>query len=195
MTNKEDGSTIFDTWADDPLAAGVAAALGAVAGAAIVSAFQLTGTLSGDEPPIRVRHGSMRIQLLAKSNNRKFVQGSSPKKWTIDGNADRSKDAYVVVVLPDDLTKVVVTPGDEVVIHYSDSKLIHFKSTGKKTRITGEENLTLNTNQELKYNGFGGFIALVEVDGHQGVRRRRCWTRRCRSCCSISRTSFRQELR
>ena len=109
----------------------------------------------------------MRIQLLAKSQNRKFVQGSSPKKWTIDGNADRSKDAYVVVVLPDDLTKVVVTPGDEVVIHYSDSKLIHFKSTGKKTRITGEESLALNTNQELKYNGFGGFIALVEVDGHQ----------------------------
>jgi hypothetical protein len=165
MTDSDNGSSIFDTWADDPLAAGVAAALGAVAGAAIASSFQLTATLSGDEPPIRVRHGSMRIQLLQRKQTRKFVPDGNPKKWKVDGKADRAKEAYLVVVLSDDPTQIVVVPGNNVVIVYSDGKWVHFKATGHKTRITAERDLQLHTDQELKYNGSGGHIAKVEVDG------------------------------
>ena len=165
MTEYDDDSTIFDTWAEDPLAAGVAAALGAVAGAAIASTFTSATLRSGDEPPIRVRHGSMRIQLLHKQQTRKFEKEGNPKKWKVNGPADRAKEAYLVVVLPDDPTKIVVAPANDVVILYSDGKWVHFKATGKKTRVTAEEDLQQVTDQELKYNGFGGYIARVEVDG------------------------------
>ncbi len=165
MTEHGDEKSIFDSWAEDPLAAGVAAALGAAAGVAIASAFKLTTIQSGDEPPIRVRHGSMRIQLLHRQQTRKFVQMGSPRKWTIDGNADRGRDEYIVVVLPDDPTAIVVREAVNVVIVYSDTKWVHFKSTGRKTRVTGERDLQLNTDRELKYNGSGGHIERVEVDG------------------------------
>ena len=165
MTQSDDETSIFDSWAEDPLAAGVAAALGAAAGVAIASAFKTSTIRSGDEAPIRVRHGSMRIQLLHRQQTRKFVQMGNPRKWTIDGNADRARDEYIVVVLPDDPTKIVVMEAVNVVIVYSDGKWVHFKSTGRKTRVTGERDLQLNTDQELKYNGSGGYIARVEVDG------------------------------
>jgi hypothetical protein len=166
MTEFEDGSSILDSWSDDPLAAGVAAALGAAAGAAIAFAYTSSLEGGGDEPPIRVRHGSMRIQLLQAKLTRKFVQVGNPKKWTIDGNADRGKDEYLVVILPDDPTKIVVKFASDVVILYSDGKWVHFKSTGRKTRVTSEKDLSLQTDQELKYNGSGGYIAKVEVNGN-----------------------------
>jgi hypothetical protein len=165
MTQSDDEKSILDSWAEDPLAAGVAAALGAAAGVAIASAFKSTAMRGGDEPPIRVRHGSLRVQLLHRKQTRKFVQMGNPRKWTIDGNADRGRDEYIVVVLPDDPTKIVMREAVNVVVVYSDGKWVHFKSTGRKTRVTGERDLQLNTDQELKYNGFGGYIARVEVDG------------------------------
>lgn len=165
MTDSDDEKSILDSWAEDPLAAGVAAAIGAAAGAAIASAFSSASIRGGDEPPIRVRHGSMRIQLLHRQMTRRFVQMGGPRKWTIDGSADRGRDEFIVVVLPDDPNKIVVREAVNVVIVYSDDKYVHFKSTGRKTRVTGERDLQRNTDQEIKYNGFGGYIARVELDG------------------------------
>ena len=65
MTQTESPS-IADAWSENPVATAAAVALGIVIGAgAVIGYFSIMAT--GDEPPIRVRNGSIELEVLHKS--------------------------------------------------------------------------------------------------------------------------------
>jgi hypothetical protein len=118
------------------------------------------GALS-DEPPIRVRNGSMTITL---------VSG----KWKADGKAWTPLDGkngggfIVVVEIATRSGRTLGQPvfGKEVEISYSDGAVIRFKrgTLSKKTKVTPKRDLQLTSDPVLEYGQPGkGYITGVEV--------------------------------
>lgn len=118
------------------------------------------GALS-DEPPIRVRNGSMTITL---------VSGA----WKADGKAWTPRDGtngggfIVVVEIATRSGRALGQPvfGKEVEISYSDGAVIKFKrgTFSKKTRVTPKRDLRQPEDPVLEYGQPGkGYITGVEV--------------------------------
>jgi len=126
------------------------------------------GALS-DEPPIRVRNGSMTIAL---------VSG----KWKADGKAwtpfdGKNGGGFIVVVeIATRSGRMLGQPvfGKEVEISYSDGAVITFKrgTFSKKTKVTPKRDLLLTADPVLEYGQPGkGYITGVEVkDGSTSWR-------------------------
>lgn len=114
-----------------------------------------------DEPPIRVRNGSMTLTLVS---SRWKAEGQS---WT--PLAGKNGGGFIVVV--EVATKagcVLGQPvfGREVAISYSDGAVIKFKrgTISKKTKVTPKHRLQQTANEVLEYGLPGdGYITGVEV--------------------------------
>ncbi len=172
MTEDEKGSSIIDSWAEDPVAACAAAAVGAVAGAVIGTvvgasvAKALASSRGGDEPPIRVRHGSIRIDLEDQLQSRFFESVTNHRNWRINGLPDpkRGKPDYKVVVLPGDGTSREAY-GNNVQVVYSDRNWVRFVVNSKRTMINATDNLQQPFDRRLKYAAANGHIERVKVNG------------------------------
>jgi hypothetical protein len=172
MTQDEKGSSIIDAWVDDPAAACAAAAVGAVVGAlvgAVVGssvAKALASFRGGDEPPIRVRHGSIRIDLEDELQSRIFEPITAHRNWRIDGLPDpkRGKPDYKVLVLPGDGT-CREAYGNNVQVVYSDRNWVRFLVNSKRTQINATDNLQQPFGRRLKYAASNGHIERVKVNG------------------------------
>ncbi len=131
---------------------------------------QDVGIRTGDEPPIRVRNGSLEIQLVHRTLKFEEDGNSQKKKWKIRTEPLRLRNNYLVIVLPGNPSSCpsgFVTSGDKVDVVYSaDSQEIEFKSTGRKTKITAKEALVNQTGSEefLRY-GVSGYITAIRVGG------------------------------
>ena len=112
-----------------------------------------------DEPPIRVRNGSMTMTLVSS-------------KWKDAGQAWKPVDGtnaggfIVVVEVATRSGRVLGQPvfGKEVDISYSDGAVIRFKHGAAKTKVTPKRVLTKTAEDVLAYGQPGkGYITGVEV--------------------------------
>ena len=171
MIHTDDDSSIFDTWAEDPLAAGVAAALGAMAGVAVASALKFTSTRSGDEPPIRVRHGSVVLDLLAQTRKFEKTNSGDKKNWKIQGEPERGKEEYLIIAMPSSISSTafpngIFAVGKHVRIFYKGAHEITISAPGKKTKIKGDHDFDQPSGQSIKPDVSGDFIQQIRVDGN-----------------------------
>jgi hypothetical protein len=114
-----------------------------------------------DEPPIRVRNGSMTLTLVSSEWK------ASEKGWTpLDGT--NAGGFIVVVEVATRSGRVLGQPvfGTEVGISYSDGAVIRFKhgARPKKTKVTPKRALKKKKDDVLEYGQAGkGYITGVEV--------------------------------
>jgi len=124
-------------------------------------------SLRGDEPPIRVRNGSMIIELTEKD-----------QEWKADGDAwtpSGGKSAGTFQVKVDASGDAVceggtAASGKDISIWYSDNTEVRFKLSGwfgKKTKVWPKDKLAKADPRSLRYEqvGVSGYIARVEVKG------------------------------
>lgn len=137
-----------------------------LAGAALVAAgFLLGGAFTdSEEAPIRVKNGSLEIELL--SNLQQWAPVGGSRNWNIP-DAERFKDEFTVIL--------VVTPearcggslkatGSDVVLTYSDGEKIRLQATGKHTFVKPDNKTLTNSNdpQKLEYT-VSGYLRSIAV--------------------------------
>lgn len=149
--------------------AAVGAVLGSLAGTAIARAFELK--FADDEAPIRVRHGSVDIELLHQAQE--FVErGSSGKtKWKIRFDPPRKKAKYDVIALPSDCTKCpngLILTGTPVIFTIDapgKSIEVVFDANSNKTRIDADDALSHDPTVDPRILSAANCITKVVVDG------------------------------
>ena len=129
------------------------------------------GALTGDEPPIRVRNGSIELKLLTTIYDWGEDPPNDKKNWT-PRSGPKGKNEYELFIRVSDITKcqggtykedaktIVLVYGTNV----ADLQTITIKSTGNHSRIKSSERLTAN-GKLLEYSVSGGFIKKITVDG------------------------------
>ena len=88
--------TLFRRLAEDPVAAAVAVLLGAATAGLLIYAFLLRD--AGDEPPIRVRHGTVILEVVHKRHK---WTGPPEGPWKLTGG-DRDSNALQLYLAPTD---------------------------------------------------------------------------------------------
>ena len=171
MTQRDHGLSNRDFWAQPAVVCGSAALgaatgafVGAVVGDSVAKAF--FSVFSGDEPPIRVRHGSILVELLDTKQTRLF-DPDTDDKWKIVGtpNPLRKKDDYDVLLVSKDIVPAVLYSGKDVDVCYSDGQTVSLKSLNQKTTIKPKSKLTRTSDRELKYGTNSvGHIDLIKLD-------------------------------
>ena len=130
---------------------------------------ELVAPLTGDEPPIRVRGGTMYLDLLTDKNT-DFEKDdvNDKKKWHIKGEPPRKKNDFFVVVLSGSsgCDRKTAT-GNKVDVEYSGGQSVEFKSNSNKTKITAQKDLEHPSAKLLKYEVQGGFISAIKVNGQE----------------------------
>ena len=141
---------------------GIAAALGLFN----ACSGDVTVRRAGDEPPIRVRGGSMHLDLLTEGD-RDFEKDNpnDKKKWHIKDSPNRDRNNFIVVVVSANAgcNGKVVSAG-KVDVVYSDGQSVEFKSNNNHTKITAQNDLDQPAAKSLRYAVNGGFISAVKVD-------------------------------
>lgn len=152
------------SWQDHPIAITVAALAGAVALAGIL---YLAGAFeTGDEPPIRVKNGSLELQLL--TNSRHWKQNPDLKHWKISGGT-RGKDPLDVSIAVNAGATCTVQSGtgNAVSVTYSNGTKIDIQATGRRSYVVSSADLTVSGPKRrlLTYSG-DGFISSVVLDSN-----------------------------
>ena len=170
MTASESSPSITESWAEDPLAAAAALGIGILLGAA--ATFGLVQILAtGDEPPIRVRNGSIELEVLHKS--RHWTGSGNP--WKIN-QGSRLSNKYWMYLAPTDPAHCknnTKLNGDVILFILSDDKpeapsWVQVKSTGNKTEVTSSKTLTRSADKKiLSYGAAGLFIKTIKMDGSE----------------------------
>ena len=152
-----------------------AVALGAAAallGAWLIGAFD-AAPLAGDEPPIRVRNGSIELQLLHPSHKYEEADGSTDKKnWRIETEPPRHSNDVTVLVLPSNFSSCpggFVASGNKVEFFYNTGKKITVQSNGsKRIRVKGDDALDnpSGNRQLLRYDVAGVYIQRIDIGSH-----------------------------
>jgi len=141
--------------------------------ALLAAAAWLTAQSTGEEPPIRVKNGSLDIELLAKSGRVWKNVPSHDDQWQInDGTLRRQNEQFEVVVghhggSCDDTVSPVGSP---VRLEYSDGAWASLAAKGNKTVATTSTaaNQTFTANGVMLTHGTPhvGFLKKISVSGH-----------------------------
>lgn len=138
-------------------------------GTAIVAI--LTGatacTGGGDEPPIRVKNGSLDLWLL--SNRGQWKQDGNSRNWMGPGRRKKD-DLDIIVAVGDGATckAPLDRTGRKLEVHYSDSTEVDLQSTGNHTKVTSSKDLAPGNRmlQLLTYQGGpDDYISSIVLDG------------------------------
>jgi hypothetical protein len=112
--------------------------LGALIGAAIgaLVAFFIPKPRVDDEPPIRVKGGSIIFELLSASVYWVPREQGNKKKWKLSGNRIKPTYDYIVTVWykKDGEVKKAEAIGDKIRVHY-DQRWVELKAPNKKTML------------------------------------------------------------
>jgi hypothetical protein len=128
---------------------------------------------TGDEPPIRVRNGSLEIELLQATKVFEEEPGSAEpgKIWQIK-DSERERNRFLVVIASSNQQCLgVVGSGNKVDIVYSDGQALDIQAIGSggnpRTKIKARGDALRNpTGQLLTHAGAsGGYISEVRVSG------------------------------
>jgi hypothetical protein len=139
-------------------------AVGVLVGAGIVIGGILTGFVAaGDEAPIRVRNGSIDLELYG---GKKWNEDGDKKHWKLK-TGTRHSNNYGVYIAPSDANNCpggLNVTGQNVRFGYSDGTFIDLKSQGNKTKVNSTADLEVSSDQgTISYKG-NGYISLVRVD-------------------------------
>ena len=139
----------------------------AVAGAAFSACTRdVTLMRTGDEPPIRVRGGTMHLDLLAEGD-KDFEKDNAAdkKKWHIKDSPNRNRNDFLVVVVSASANcNGKVASANKVDVVYSDGQNVEFKSNNNHTKITALNDLEHPSAKWLKYEVANQYIKAVKVD-------------------------------
>lgn len=149
--------------------------LGALTAAALVGAVIATvvvitlGPMQplGDEPPIRVRNGSVDLQLQA--GGKWESNGGDKKNWKIKGEPDRDSNQYDVVVYGANSSTCAngSTTGNPVIFTVMEGTsvvgTIEVRAAGNKTRVKSDKDLGQSVDELISHSGNERFISDVTV--------------------------------
>ena len=136
-----------------------------------------TTAAPGDEPPITVKHGSIKLDLLASKGHQRWDKNGAA--WGIGDNSgngqsfEHNSDKYDVVI------GVMNVPGaqnpcaagtfaqaSKVTFTYSDNNWVTLEIVGKKTSVTAAPGFLKNsTDKELEFESGSNFVDSVSLDG------------------------------
>lgn len=134
--------------------------------------------VSGDEPPIRVKNGSMHLDLDSGGwkQDATCTDGGGGKCWTPDAGESEGVFGVVIKPMPADCQLPAGAVVDRVTVGYSDGTKVSLKVGAKKggrakewrTKVRPHGKLTREANgQRLSYGapGDGGVVEWIELDG------------------------------
>ena len=124
--------------------------------------------LSSDEPPIRVRGGTMHLDLLTEGGE-DFEQDdpNDKKTWHIKGSGSRDRNDFLVVVVSASANcNGKVASANKVDVVYSGGQNVEFKSNNNNTKITALKDLEYQAPKWLKYETQDGYVSAVKVDNN-----------------------------
>ena len=166
MTQTESDGSIVDAWTENPVATAVAVGLGIVIGAgAVIGYFSIMAT--GDEPPIRVRNGSIQMEVLHSSRHWKPV-GNDGMTWKLSAGV-RLVDPYWLYLAPTapaDCGNTGSVNGKIVRYILDDGTWVQAESKNKKTEVTSSKPLTRSADYKtLSYGAAANYIKEIQLDG------------------------------
>jgi hypothetical protein len=144
----------------------------ALVGGAIV--YLLCKMAAGDEPPIRVRGGSIHFEILAESVawGPQNETNPDPKKWVVGGDSRRT-EGLLVYVAPDSLVRCggVVHKKNvrKVQFWYGEGNhdFIEVHASGRKTKVDSRNiEPTKPRPKELKYGNASDFVRRITIENH-----------------------------
>jgi hypothetical protein len=143
----------------------VAAAVGVVVGITVVVVGIWAGFVAaGDEAPIRVRNGSIEMELLYAG--KQWKEDGDKKHWKMTGS--RNSDDYELFIAPTntaDCSGGLNPKGKTIRFEYSDTTYVELKAQNKKTKVTSNKDLTKSADgATLSYPAADGHISLIRVD-------------------------------
>ena len=144
------------------------AALAVAALAGAITAFAILRVLgaTGDEPPIRVRNGSIELHLLSAAETWK----QTGNHWKITGGKRSSDDYQVVVAYKPGATCAGngSATGAPLRITHKDlnvTKYVELKVNGKHTEVESDADLQISADGKvLSYTSSTGFIDSISVN-------------------------------
>lgn len=171
MTQTESDPSIWDTWTENPGATAAAIGLGLLLGlgAAVGGEQLLMQPLTGDEPPIRVRNGTVYLDVIHASRGWR----QTGNHWQIT-QSRRSTDSYRMYLAPTDPAhcgNTVAVSGNEIRLTLSDDtqaapSWIQIKSVGRVSQVTSSKSLTRSDDEQtLSYGAAGIYVMRIVVDG------------------------------
>jgi ketosteroid isomerase-like protein len=160
--------SVKQVWSDNPrMLLAVAGFAALLTGAVSYGVFKILAT--GDEPPIRVRHGSIILEVVHSDVEWRQI-GSDQKHWKLS-RGTRQSDRYQLYLAPSDPThcqNTTQTAADVLrfVLDDNPTMWIEVKSVGRKTDVTSSIPLELSANErELSFGGTGNFVTSIVLDG------------------------------
>lgn len=124
-----------------------------------------------DEPPIRVKGGSILFDVLDSSIH--WAEAGSRKKWTLSGGEKKSPYVYHVEVT------IVHGPGSSetnsyegikrLMVRYGGLEFIELKAAGNRTMLTAHENLNQESDRRITHRGEISEIQLDNKVVYKGV--------------------------
>src|SRR5687768_8194470 len=123
-----------------------------------------SGTMTEDEPPIRVRGGSIQIDLLGGGFEFEEDSPKDKKNWKIRRDPPRGRDTYTVAIIrqtDDDKCRSQVFSTPRLQFVYSASDQVVTFTAGNSTRVKSDQPLTQPRNYRLEYT-VGGYIRAIK---------------------------------
>ena len=178
MSERAAKNSILAAWSQNSgaKAGAIGLALFSALGVACAGGEQPFHPLAGDEPPIRVRNGSMYLELL--DNTFEFEENGNKKNWKIKGDPPRGRPEYTLVVIASDpnacASQLVTTPRVEFV--YDSGQTIELMAAGRKTLIKSRDDIdhVPNARHILEYKSPNesetakGYISKIKI-GNSGT--------------------------
>jgi len=133
------------------------------------SGLRFFSFLSGDEAPIRVKGGSIHLELL---NTTQTWKSAGDDKWKISGGRRKHEEYSLTIVAKAGTCSVTADRKMAVKITYSDSHWIRFTGKGHHTEVTSDVKLTTSADgvphdgRTLSFDRKDGYISAVSLDDH-----------------------------
>jgi hypothetical protein len=159
-------NSLMAGWRDHPRALLIAAAIGVLIGAGVLFLLRNLAD-TGDEPPIRVKNGSLELQLLAKGAT--WTQTGS--HWKTSGTRIHDLLKLTVATRGKASCTAYTVSANQLVLHYADPAgnevmKVEIQSTGNHSKVTPSQPMSISSSDTtvLAY-GSPGFIKSIEADG------------------------------
>jgi hypothetical protein len=162
-------NSLLAGWAEHPRAFLIAVALGILVGVGVIVLLRFLAD-TGDEPPIRVKNGSLELHLLSKYDE--WDHAGSSNNWKVKANRYRSKDDLQLTVASRPgatCTSGFVTAKTDMIITYHDDGAnrdfdVTLKSNGKKISVSSPETGSNSADPSVLVYGGAGFIKAIVAD-------------------------------
>jgi hypothetical protein len=151
---------------------------GLIAGLGLLGYLIYKATTAGEEPPIRVKKGSMTIEILAAGGEQWADEQAG--NWGLQSDGENSGEQYKIEITTSGMTcQSPPATAKRVVLSYSDGQTATFKHTLKKTKLAFKYNRNiLRPNPKiLEYTAAGDesqYVTEIAVHTPMGGEPWRC---------------------